>query len=94
MVNCNECTRMCKEDGTKRKDASGNCVFFKAITDFLDHTALLSWFGYCCHKAANTPGKNVNFDNREKIILPSGKCVKITLIVESLGMIGVDYEYD
>jgi len=55
-----------------------------SLRDLLDHQVLLSWFEYMGHRAAKVPGKNVNFDEREFINLPSGRKVRITMLVEDI----------
>lgn len=55
-----------------------------SLRNLLDHLVLLSWFQLMGHSCANVPAKNVNLDNREFITLPSGRKVRITMIVEDI----------
>lgn len=56
---------------------------------YLDHLNFLSWFQYMGHKCATLPKegkivKNVNFDDRVYIDMPSGAKVRITITIENI----------
>ncbi len=56
----------------------------KELNDLLDHMELVNWLNYCSYKAAKVGKTTINFDEREFIMLPSGKKVKITIKVEEI----------
>lgn len=78
MTLCARCTRTCKDEGY-----IGQCKNFLSIHAWMDHMALLSWIGYSAHKCAVNKTV-VNFDEREAIVLPSGRRIKLTITVEEL----------
>lgn len=75
---CEQCTRSCKMKGIT------DCKSFLGINRWRDHMHILSWINYMSHKAGEPNTENVNFDNRDAIVLPSGKKVRITIKVEEL----------
>jgi len=78
MGKCKTCTRACKND-----DFVGECANYLSMFAWMDHMALLSWINYSAHKCA--VNKTVtNFDEREAIVLPSGRKIKLTITVEEL----------
>ena len=77
-MGCKDCTRICKYQ------SKGQCSEFKSQIELNDHLETVNWIQYSSFGGGFLGRTTKNYDGREFIVLPSGKKIVITIIVETL----------